>query len=280
MAIKIDSHQHFWQYHPVNHAWIDDSMKKIRRDFLPADLAPVLKTNGIDGCIAVQADQTEKETSFLLQCAAAHNFIKAVVGWVDLRSPQVGDQLEYFSKNPLFKGVRHIVQGEAVDFMLQKNFQQGIAKLADFGLTYDILIYPHQLEAAISLAKTFPDQAFVLDHIAKPKISEGMDNSYKKHITTLASLGNVYCKVSGMVTETANFSWKKEDFTIFLDLITTAFGTDKIMYGSDWPVCLVAGSYTEVLDIAAAYYAGFSKTEQDKIMGTNALDFYNITNRG
>lgn len=273
----IDSHQHFWKYNPVTHGWIDDSMAKIRRDFTPTDLQPILETNGIDGCIAVQADQTESETEYLLDCAKEHYFIKGVVGWVDLMAPNVEARLANFAQHKSLKGIRHIVQSEPNDFMLRSEFQSGIAKLNQFGLTYDILIYPQQLDAAIALVQKYPDQQFVLDHIAKPSISKGMDKAWKSKIKALGELENLYCKVSGMVTETEEFRWNVDDFKVFLDVVTQAFGVDRLMYGSDWPVCLVAASYKEVLSIIKNY---FSDEELANIMGLNACKFYHLEQSG
>lgn len=271
--MKIDAHQHFWQYNPERDTWIDDTMQVIRRDFMPSDLRPVLEKNGVDGCVAVQADQSENETEFLLKCAAENSFVKAVVGWVDLRSENVSESLARFSANPLLKGIRHIVQGEPDDFMLREDFRKGIGALEPFGLTYDILVYARQLPAAVDLARKFPGQPFVLDHIAKPEISKGPDPEWTKNILQLAESENVYCKLSGMVTETDNFNWRQEDFTPFLDIVTEAFGTDRIMFGSDWPVCLLSCSYEEVLKIVRDY---FSDDELSKVMGRNAMNFYGI----
>ena len=274
--MRIDSHQHFWKFDPVRDAWIDDSMKIIQRDFLPKDLAPILKQNDIDGCVAVQADQSEKETVFLLNLADKNSFIKAVVGWVDLRTDNIEDRLLYFSRHNKLKGIRHIVQAEANDFMLDPTFQNGISRLEKFGLTYDILVFPKQLSAAISLVKNFPKQKFVLDHIAKPLIKDQQIGNWKNDIEVLSSFENVYCKVSGMVTEADWKKWETEDFTPYLDVIFNAFGVDRIMYGSDWPVCLLAAQYQEQMGIVTSYISKLSETEQNKIMGANALNFYNI----
>lgn len=274
--IQIDSHQHFWKFDPVRDAWIDDSMQVIRKDFLPKDLAPILLENGIAACVAVQADQSETETEFLLALADQNSFIQGVVGWVDLVASNLEERLAYFSTHPKFKGVRHIAQGEADDYLLRPAVQKGISQLDKFGLTYDILVFAHQLPAAIELVRQFPNQKFVVDHIAKPKISEGLSATWQKNIQTLAEFPNVYCKLSGMVTETAEFSWSKSDFTPFIDLVLEAFGTDRVMYGSDWPVCLLAATYQEQLTIVKDHIITLSKTEQAKIMGGNAIDFYNL----
>jgi len=274
--IKIDAHQHFWQFDPVRDAWIDETMSVIRRDFLPEDLQPLLSENNVAGCVAVQADQSETETEFLLALAEKNNFIKGVVGWVDLRKENVVERLAHYAKNSLFKGVRHIAQGEADDFLLRADVQWGIGFLEQYDLTYDILVFAHQLPAAIELVKAFPKQKFVLDHLAKPQYSQALDKDWQANIAALAQHPNVSCKLSGMVTETEGFKWKKSDFTPFLDLVLNSFGTDRVMYGSDWPVCLLAADYTAQLDILQAYIANLSEAEQAKIMGGNAAEFYNL----
>lgn len=276
--MKIDAHQHFWQFDPIRDAWIDDSMQVIRGDFLPEDLNPLLAANGMDGCVAVQADQSEKETDFLLKLAAQNDFIKGVVGWVDILAADLTERLAHYSKNPFFRGIRHIAQGEEDDFLKRLAVIKGIGQLAQFGLTYDILVYAHQLPAAIELVRSLPNQAFVLDHIAKPKISEGLDKEWVSNIKTLATFPNVYCKVSGIVTETNNYQWKATDFKPFLDVIVANFGTNRMMYGSDWPVCLLAANYETQLAIVRTYMATFSAHEKAKIMGENTMEFYNLAN--
>ncbi len=231
----------------------------------------------MDGCVAVQADQSEAETEFLLRSAHENDFIKGVVGWVDLRADDVNKRLAHFSQDKKLKGVRHIVQEEPdPEFMLRKDFQNGIGQLAQFGLTYDILVYPNQLASAVLLTRAFPDQKFVLDHIAKPKISEGLDSEWVQHIKELALNPNVSCKVSGMVTETKNFKWQQEDFSPFIYMVLDAFGWQRLMYGSDWPVCLLAGSYKEVLAIVRDYMDKLSEMERAAIMGLNAVSFYSL----
>jgi L-fuconolactonase len=274
--MNIDSHQHFWKYEVTKHAWINDDMHVIRRDFDPEDLAPLLKENNIDGCVAVQADQTEEETAYLLALAQKHSFIKGVVGWIDFQSNDVSSRLEYFSSYSLLKGFRHVVQGEPKGFMLRDAFRRGIAALKSFGFTYDILIYHYQLEDAIALVKEFPDQLFVLDHIAKPSIATQEIEIWKKNIRMLALLPNVYCKLSGMVTEANWTKWKKEDFTPYLDVVLEAFGMDRVMFGSDWPVCLVAGAYPQVKALVHDYFKQFSASEQQKFWGDNAVKFYSL----
>lgn len=273
----IDSHQHFWKYDSVRASWIDDTMKIIQRDFLPADLEPILKTNNVDGCIAVQADQSEQETEFLLDLAKNNKFIKGVVGWVNLSDTGVENRLKYFSQDTLFKGVRHILQAEKDDFMLDQTFLNGINKLAPLNLTYDLLIYAHQLQNCATLVSKFPDQKFVLDHIAKPSIKFGEIETWKTAIKTLAALPNVYCKLSGLTTEADWHNWKTEDFIPYIDVIFEEFGAHRIMYGSDWPVCLLSGNYSKTKEIVTTYIKKLSSQEQQQVMGLNAINFYGIT---
>ena len=232
--LTIDSHQHFWKYDPVTYSWINENMFSIRKDFFPEDLRPVLQKNRIDGCVSVQADQSEDETKFLLNLAAENLIVKAVVGWVDLSAGNVSGRLDHFAQDLFFKGVRHTVYDDKGEFMLQPAFQRGIAALSEFGLTYDILAFDYQLPGAIGLVKKFPDQPFVLDHMGKPRISsEGPSMQWKESIRELASYRNSYCKLSGMVTETTDFSWKSSDFIPYLDVVVEAFGVDRVMYCSD-----------------------------------------------
>lgn len=274
---RIDSHQHFWKFDPVRDAWIDDSMAVIQRDFLPADIQPLLSENGITGCVAVQADQSEAENKFLLNLSNQHDYIKGVVGWIDLQSGNIQEQLSMYSQFKKMKGFRHILQGEKQrDFMLRPAFKHGIAALHPFGFTYDILIFPDQLEYSKTFINAFPYQPFVIDHIAKPYIRDKKIDDWKKDITALAQFTNVSCKVSGMVTEANWKNWKKEDFKPYLDVVVEAFGMKRLMFGSDWPVCLVAASYAEVVKLVREYFSSFSKDEQDDVFGGNAMRFYNL----
>jgi L-fuconolactonase len=275
--MTIDAHQHFWHYKAETHSWITDDMQRIRRDFLPADLQPVLALAGIEGCIAVQADQSEEETHFLLQLAAENDFIKGVVGWVDLSSPALESRLEYYAQQAKLCGFRHIVQAEPdPNFLLRDKFKTGISLLERYGFTYDILVYPHQLGAALELVRLFPNQAFIIDHIAKPYIKDGYFDGWANQMKAIAQYENVYCKVSGMVTEADWANWQYEDFVPYLDLVFQAFGIQRVVYGSDWPVCLVAAEYLIMKSIVDQYIAAFSETEKELIMGKNAIQFYNI----
>lgn len=274
--MKIDAHQHFWKYNPVRDNWIDDSMRVLRRDFSPEDLKPILDTNNIDGCIAVQADQSEAETQFLLELAEENDFIKGVVGWVDLCAPNVEERLTYFSRNKWFKGVRHILQGEDSDFMLQSDFQNGINKLKQFNLTYDILVHVSQLDAVLKFVAAFPEQKFVIDHLAKPGIRKKEMSFWTAQMIALAQFSNVSCKLSGMVTEAELNRWKIEDFKPYLDVVINAFGIDRVLYGSDWPVCLLSANYEEQFHIIENYISQFSPKDKEKVMGKNAISFYNL----
>ncbi|NCD71712.1 amidohydrolase family protein [Mucilaginibacter agri] len=272
--MHIDAHQHFWTYNPIDFDWITDDMANIRRDFLPADLEPVLKENGIDGCVSVQAEQTESENEWLLAHASENPFIKGVVGWVDLRAKGVEERLAYYSQVPAIKGFRHILQAEPDRaFMLQPDFKRGISLLKKYNFTYDILINSDQLGYSAELVKAFPNQKFVVDHIAKPNIRAGELENWAKQIRKIALFDNVSCKVSGMVTEASLTDWKKNDFTPYLDVVSEAFGPKRLLYGSDWPVCLAAASYEQVMTIVTDY---FSVAEQELIFGMNAVKFYNL----
>ncbi len=275
--MKIDAHQHFWRYDPVRDSWIDSTMSVLKRDFMPDDLRRDMESCKTTGSIAVQADQSEEETRFLLKLAAENPSIKAVVGWVDLQANDVADRLEHFAENPRFKGVRHIVQAEADErFMLRPDFLRGIEALGRHNLTYDILINPNQLGMALELVRQFPNQPFVLDHIAKPLIKDQRFDPWKEQIKELAKSTNAYCKVSGLITEADWHAWKPEDIYPYLDIVFEAFGTDRLMYGSDWPVCQLAGSYEVVCELLTCYLKPFSEEDKNKIWGQNAAKFYNL----
>lgn len=253
-------------------------MYEIRKDFLPSDLKLVLREKGVDGTVAIEASHSEKETEFLLNLATEFPFIKGVVGWVDLCAENVEQRLTHFADNPLFRGVRHTVYDESGEFLTDPSFQKGISELKKIGLTYDLLIFENQLPGAIELVKKFPEQPFVLDHMAKPHISpEGPSDEWMQNIKELAGYANVYCKLSGLVTETPGFQWEKPHFVPFLEVVTEAFGEDRLMYGSDWPVCLSAASYEDTLSIVKNFYAASGEEVTQKIFGGNAVKFYNLS---
>lgn len=275
--MRIDAHQHFWVFDPVRDNWITEDMRVIRRDFLPSDLKPLLEAANMDGCVAVQADQSDTETSFLLKLAEEHSFIKAVVGWVDLLSEDIEQKLEGLRQYKVLKGFRHILQGEKDRaFMLRSDFKRGISALSKSSFTYDLLVLPDQLNVTEELVSSFPYQKFVIDHLAKPLIRQGVLDGWEKDICALAQYENVYCKLSGMVTEADWHNWTQQDLEPYLDAIVNAFGTRRIMYGSDWPVCLLAASYQQTYEIVEQYFSSFSEDEQGLIFGGNAVDFYQI----
>lgn len=277
----IDSHQHFWIYDAERDAWINEQMTRIRRNFLPEDLQPVLAASGVDGCIAVQADQSEAETLFLLALAEKHSsFVKGVVGWVDLRADNLYDKLDYYSQYELLKGFRHVAQAEPDDFLARPEVIKGIRQLAAFDFSYDILIYPTQLKAAVQLVREAPNVSFVIDHLAKPYIKDQKINTWSNYMRELASHPHVSCKVSGMVTEADWKNWTKKDFYPYLDVVFEAFGVDRLLFGSDWPVCLVAAEYEQVIGLVRDYMAhvGFSRADQAKVLGENAARFYRVEN--
>ena len=272
---RIDSHQHFWKYDAQEYPWIGQNMAKLKRDFLPADWLSAQGNPLFQGSIAIQARQSLRETQWLLELANEHDSILAVVGWVDLRAPDVERDLECLSRHTKFAGVRHVVQDEPEDrFMLQPDFLRGIALLESFDLTFDILIYPNQLPAAIELARQFPNQSFVLDHIAKPAIKRNQFEPWAKLICELASCPNVYCKLSGMVTEADWGSWNPSQFKPYLDCVWQAFGPERLMIGSDWPVCLLAGSYSNVIQLVIDDAHARNPTALDGLLGGNAKRFY------
>jgi L-fuconolactonase len=276
--MRIDSHQHFWRYDSGRDGWITDEMAVLKRDFLPADLIPELRSNEIDQSIAVQADQSEEETSFLLELSENHPEIAGVVGWVNFSAENIEERLEYFSRFPKLRGFRHILQAEPDDrFMMRKEFLRGISCLARHHFTYDILIYGRHLPITDEFVRRFPEQRFVVDHLAKPRIKARELQPWSRDIRRLASNPNVYCKLSGMVVEADWSQWTPIDFRPYLDAVFAAFGIDRVMFGSDWPVCLVAGRYAQVKQIVEDYTRNVASTDKEKIFGLNATHFYGLT---
>lgn len=275
--MRIDAHQHFWRYDTDEYGWIDDSMASLRRDFLPADLKPEMDRAGFDACIAVQARQTLEESNWLLSLAEANSFVAGVIGWVDLQANNVQDQLAELANNPKLLGVRHIVQGEPDDrFLLQPEFLRGIAALEEFNLTYDILIYTRHLPVAIEFVQRFPRQRFVLDHLAKPLIKTHTKQPWDSHIAELARFPNVFCKLSGMVTEADWSAWKPEHFTPHLDVALNAFGPERLMIGSDWPVCKLAASYSQVMGLVINFLDRYPREARESILGGTAQRFWRL----
>jgi L-fuconolactonase len=275
--MHVDAHQHFWIYNAEEYGWIDDSMSAIRRDFLPQHLQPELRRNGFDASVAVQTRQTLEETRWLLELADRSSAIVGVVGWVDLCSPEVGAQLAALAQNPKLVGIRHIVQGEADDrFLLRPDFLRGIAALERFDLAYDILIYARHLPVAGEFVERFPRQRFVLDHLAKPIIKDKEIKAWADGIRRLAAFPNVCAKVSGLVTEADWQHWKPEDIAPYLEIAFECFGPERLMIGSDWPVCLVAADYSRVMDVVRKYLQRQSSEVREAVLGGNARRFWRL----
>lgn len=274
--MRIDAHQHFWHFDPIRDSWITEEMSLLKRDYLPGDLELLLTANGMDGSVAVQADQSEEETRFLLGLADDSPFILGVVGWVDLLSPDIENRLESYSRFERFRGVRHIAQAEPDDFLMREEVVRGVGALGDFDLTYDILIYPQQLPAALALVEELPGQRFVVDHMAKPPIADLVMEPWAAFMRDLSDHPNVWCKVSGLVTEANWAAWRPEDLRPYLDLVFDAFGPYRLMFGSDWPVCLLAAEYGPVLGLVEDYARQLTAPERDQVFGGTAARFYGL----
>ncbi len=276
----VDSHQHFWRYDPEAYDWIGDELAAIRRDFLPADLAREIAAAGVEAVVSVQARQTLVETRWLLELAEANEFIVGVVGWVPLVSPSVGDTLAELAANPRLRGVRHVLQGEAdPDFAARPDFNRGLATLRRLGLAYDVLVYERQLPAAIALVDRHPDQVFVVDHVAKPRIRDGVLAPWRERMHELARRPNAFCKLSGMVTEADLRAWTRETLEPYAEVVLEAFGPSRVMFGSDWPVCLAACPYSRWLATVRELCAGLSAGERESVLGGTARNAYGLDAR-
>lgn len=276
LHMLVDTHVHFWHFDKEQDGWITDEMEVLQNDYLPGTIAPTLKRNGIDACVAVQARQTELETHFLVELSKTHDIIKGVVGWVDLQNKNLEQRLQYFSQYPVIKGWRHIVQAEPDDFLLRKEFQRGIQALQPYGYTYDILIYHRQLKAAVEFASRFPEQKFIIDHCAKPDIRKKEITEWKILMQEMAKHPHMYCKLSGLFTEARWKKWTPTDFYPYLDVVFEAFGPDRLLFGSDWPVILVAGMYVQWKSLLEKYMENYKEEDRQKIFGENAARFYNL----
>lgn len=277
MAKRIDAHHHLWRYSREEYGWIDDSMTMLRRDFLPDDLRVEMRSASVDGAVTVQARQTLEETSWLLDIADETEEIRGVVGWAPIADDHFPAVLEEFSSRSMLKGLRHVVQAEPDEnFLLGENFNRGMRLLRESGLVYDILIYERQLPQSIRFVDRHPEQEFVLDHIAKPKIREGEQDPWRTKIRELAQRQNVSCKLSGLVTEADWNHWNLETLRPYLDAVMEAFGPERVLVGSDWPVCLVACGYAQWFALLEQYFAGFSQAERDAVFGGNAERIYRL----
>ena len=275
--MKIDAHNHFWQYDPVKHSWINENMPVLKKDFLPKDLYPLMELNKIEGCVAIQADESDEENVFLLQLAVDNNFIKGLVGWIDMMAHDAEERMQYYSQFKSMKGFRYVLQDKTERaLMLHPVFKRNLALFQQYGFTYDLLIFKDQLGFSETLVLQFPQQKFVLNHLGKPEIKAEKIQDWNKAIATIAKNQNIYCKLSGMVTEA---DWDKntyQDFIPYMETILENFGSKGIMYGSDWPVCLLAADYKNVFNIVAQFISSLSDNEQKDILGNNAINFYNL----
>ncbi len=277
MTDKIDAHHHFWEYDSVEYGWISDEMAAIRRNFLPADLKREIDAEGIDGVVSVQARQTVEETEWLLGMAGQYPFIRGVVGWVPLASPEVKGDLARFAANPNLKAVRHVLHDEPDDnYMLRDDFNEGLSLLAAHGLAYDILIFERHLPQTVQLVDRHQEQVFIVDHIAKPKISRNEVSPWRENIQELAKRQNVYCKMSGLVTEADFKAWTVEQLKVYMDVVLSAFGGQRTMFGSDWPVCLVACEYARWHGIVSDFVSSLSAAGQQRVLGGTAIEAYKL----
>jgi L-fuconolactonase len=275
--MRIDAHQHFWNFNSQEYGWMTDAMAELKRNYLPGDLLPLLHQAGFEGCVSVQARQTLEETAWLLELANAHSIIRGVVGWVELFSPELPAQLRRFTRQSKLIGVRHVVHDEPDDdFMQRSEFRRGIGQLRAFNLTYDLLVFPRHLPVAARLVAEFPEQKFVLDHIGKPTIRDGQISPWREDLQQLAKFPNVCCKLSGLVTEARWKQWQPEDFYIYLNIVSEAFGPKRLMIGSDWPVCTLSGDYAATMGVVVDYLQRFSAAEREAILGANAARFYGL----
>lgn len=272
----IDSHVHFWKYNKTDLPWIDRNMKILQKNYLPSELELTLKRNHVDGCIAVQAMTAEVETRFLAELANTNAIIKGVVGWTDLRADDAGKKLSEFKEYSSIVGMRHIVQSEPDDFLYDQKFRRGVSLLKEFGYTYDILIYPRQLGPATDFVRAFPDVTFIVDHCAKPEVKNKEMQTWRKGITDLAMFPNVYCKLSGLFTEAGWKEWSPGDFYPYLDVVFESFGTERLMFGSDWPVMLLSGIYVQWKSLLEKYMENFLQEEKEAVFGLNAQKIYGI----
>lgn len=274
--MKIDAHHHFWQYNATEYVWINEGMRDLQRDFLPEHLSAELKAAGIDAAVSVQARQNLAETVWLLDLADEHEFIHGVVGWVPLSAPDVELILDRLASQKKLKGVRHVLQDEAPAFLLQPSFRNGVAALASRGLVYDLLIREQHLQTAIELVDESPKTHFVLDHIAKPRIQLGLREPWSGLMKELARRPNVFCKLSGVVTEADWNEWTEDSIRPYLDVALEAFGPSRLMFGSDWPVCLLATSYSRWLEVVEGATSSLSEGERERIFGETAREVYSL----
>jgi len=275
--MRIDSHHHFWKYNKAEYGWMNDQMARIRRDFLPSDLKQEIDAAGIDGVVSVQARQTVQETQVLLDFADDNEFIKGVVGWAPLIDADLSKALDRFKGREKLKGYRHVLHDEEDDrYMLRDDFNDGVAKLKDYGLTYDILIFEKHLPQTLQFVDRHPNQIFIVDHIAKPRIRDGLRSPWQGLMIELSHRPNIYCKVSGMATEADWQNWTEDELRPYFDTVLSAFGATRLMFGSDWPVCLVAVEYVRWANLVKKWVSELSADEQERLLGGSAAEAYGL----
>ena len=273
----VDAHQHFWKFDAARHQWITEDMKLLRRDYLPQDLLPIYKKLNIGGCIAVQADESDNETSFLLELAAKNDFIEGVVGWINPKDNLLEEKLNQYSKQSILKGFRNIIQGRPDDFYLTNpDFHQFLKELKIYNFTYDVLVFEDQLRATIKCTEKFPDQKFILDHCGKPNIKAKNHKDWASQLKILANNPNMYCKLSGLVTEANLNSWTYDDLIPYMEITAEHFGSERLCFGSDWPVCLLASDYERLYEVTNKFIGQLTAKEQENILGINVCRFYGI----
>jgi L-fuconolactonase len=275
---RLDSHHHFWKYSAEQYGWISDEMRVLRRDFLPSDLLTETQSTHIDGVISVQARQTVEETRWLLEQADQHDWIRGVVGWLPLASRQIAEEMARFEQSKKLVGLRHVVQDETDDgFLARPEFNDGISAMQKYGWTYDLLIYARQLPFAIPFVDKHPNQIFVLDHIAKPTVrSSAFDAQWARDLLELARRPNVYCKFSGVVTEVRDQSWSIETIKPYWEAALNAFGINRLMFGTDWPVCLLRANYSDWVATVSVFVEQLSESEQSQFWSQNAIKAYKL----
>lgn len=274
--MRIDSHQHFWKYDPTKQGWIDSTMGAIKQDFLPENLFPELVAHDLDGSVVVQAEESFRETAWLLDLCSEEEKIKGVIGWADLSSDDLDRDLDQFAASEKLKGYREVLQAKSPSYFLKPEFIRGLTKIGKRGYSYDLLVFSSQLEEATELIKRSPEQPIVIDHLAKPNIKLGTWRDWKKSMSLLSEREYIFCKLSGMITEADWKSWKADDLRPYLEICLELFGPNRLMFGSDWPVCLLAGTYSEVVKIIEDFVSPLSPDEKELIWGKTACNFYNI----
>lgn len=274
----IDAHQHFLNYasFPNDYPWMVDQYAVLKDEYGPKQLSSALAQCNINGTVVVQARQNLQETQWLLSLANQYPWILGVIGWIDLCDETLAEQLSHYHSQTKLKGFRHLIQDESdINFMLRDDFQRGIEQLQAYHYTYDLLIKPYHLPQTIELVSNFPEQAFIINHMAQPIIKNQTLSGWKNEIEQLAEHDNVYCKITFITSELAT-DWSEKDFHRYFDIIFNAFGEQRLVYGSDWPVSLIKASYPEQFNIIIRYLSSLPQKARNKILGDNAKQFYRL----